>query len=152
MNDNIPLAVAYYTNGSIFRMSAEKLMEGLELDAAGRPTTLTAVPLYLLASHAAELFLKAGLLKRGFPEASLKQYGYRHNLAALLQEIQNKGVPVTSSTVAVVQGLSEQHESHQLRYTVLLDDGNKTYWPPLPLVFTALDELLMLTRISTHGV
>ncbi len=152
MNDNIPLAAAYYTNGSIFRMSAEKLMEGLELDGAGRPTKLTAVPLYYLASHAAELFLKAALLKRGFAEASLKKYDYRHDLAALLQEIQSKGVPVTNDTVAVVQGLSEQHQTHQLRYTVLVDDGTKTYWPPLSLVFTALDELLSLTRISTHGV
>lgn len=46
MNDSIPLAVAYYTNGSIFRTSAEKLMEDLELDATGRPTTLMAIPLY----------------------------------------------------------------------------------------------------------
>ena len=152
MNDNIPLAVAYYTNGSIFRLSAEKLAEGLALDAVGRPTTLTAIPLYLLASHAAELFLKAALLKRGFTEASLKKYSYRHNLAALLRELQEKGVPVTSDTVAVVQGLSDQHENHQLRYTVLVDDGSKTYWPPPALVFVALDELLLLTRISTHGI
>jgi hypothetical protein len=119
MNENIPLAAAYYTNGSIFRVSAEKLMKGLELDGSGRPTKLTAVPLYFLASHAAELFLKAALLKRGFAEASLKKHDYRHNLAALLQEIQNKGVPVTSDTVAVIQGLSGQHQTHQLRYTVL---------------------------------
>lgn len=152
MNDNIPLAVAYYTNGSLFRMSAEKLMEGLEMDDSGRPTKLTAIPLYFLASHGAELFLKAALLKRGFAEANLKKYDYRHNLAALLQEIQDKGVPVSNDTVAVIQGLSEQHQTHQLRYTVLVDDGTKTYWPPLSLVFTALDELLLLTRISTHGV
>lgn len=68
MNDNIPLAVAYYINGSNFRVSAERLMEGLDLDSSGRPTKLTAVPLYFLASHAAELFLKAALLKRGFAE------------------------------------------------------------------------------------
>lgn len=152
MNDNLQLAVVYYTNGTIFRTSAEKLVEGLDLDTAGRPTTLMAIPLYLLASHAAELFLKAALLKRGFDEATLKTFGIRHNLATLLQELQGKGVPVTEQTVGVVQGLSEQHESHQLRYTVLVDDGSKTYWPPLPLVFIALDELLLLTRISTHGI
>lgn len=82
----------------------------------------------------------------------MKKFSYRHNLAALLQEIQSKGVPVTDDTVAIVQGLSEQHESHQLRYNVLVDDGSRTYWPPLALVFIALDELLLLTRISTHGV
>ena len=152
MNDNTPLAVAYYMNGTNFRMSAEKLMDSLELDDAGRPTKLTTVPLYFLASHAAELFLKAALLKRGFAEVNLKKHDHRHNLAALLQEIQSKGVPVTGDTVAVVQGLSEQHKTHQLRYTVLVDDGTETYWPPLSLVFAALDELLLLTRISTHGV
>lgn len=152
MNDNTPLAVAYYMNGANFRMSAEKLAQNLELDTDGRPMKLTAVPMYFLASHAAELFLKAALLKRGTSESDLKKYDYRHNLTALLQELQNKGIPVTKNTVAVIQGLSEQHQTHQLRYTVLADDGKTTYWPPLSLVFTALDELLLLTRISTHGI
>ena len=152
MKDNIPLAVAYYTNGVNFRLSAERLRESLELDDAGRPKKLTAIPLYFLASHAAELFLKAALLKRGFPETDLKKYDYRHNLEALLQELQRKGIPVSSDTTAVIHGLSEQHKTHQLRYTVLVDDGTKTYWPPLSLVFAALEELLLLTRISTHGV
>lgn len=152
MKDNIPLAVAYYTNGVNFRLSAERLREGLELDDAGRPKKLTVIPLYFLASHAAELFLKAALLKRGFPETDLKKYDYRHNLEALSQELQKKGLPVSSDTTAVIQGLSEQHKTHQLRYTVLGDDGTKTYWPPLSLVFAALEELLLLTRISTHGV
>lgn len=152
MIDSIYLASCYRLTGVGFRGSAEKLVEGLELDDIGRPTKLTAVPLYFLASHAAELYLKAALLKRGFAEVNLKKYDYRHNLAALLEELRKKGVPVTSDTVAVVQGLSEQHKTHQLRYTVLVDDGAKTYWPPVSLVFTALDELLLLTAISTHGV
>lgn len=150
--DNTALAVAYYLNGTNFRASAEKLMEGLDLDDAGSPKTLMAIPLYFLASHAAELFLKAALLKRGFDASSLKKYDYRHNLNALLEEIQKMKVPVTTATAALVHGLSEQHETHRLRYTVLVDDEKKTYWPPLALVFAALDELLMLTRISTHGV
>ena len=62
------------------------------------------------------------------------------------------GVPVTDATEAVIHGLSEQHRTHQLRYTVLVDDGTKTYWPPPSLVFTALDELPGLCRISTHGI
>jgi hypothetical protein len=152
MKDNIPLAVAYYTNGVNFRLSVERPREGLELDDAGRPKKLTVIPLYFLASHVAELFLKAALLKRGFPETDLKKYDYRHNLEALSQELQKKGLPVSSDTTAVIQGLSEQHKTHQLRYTVLGDDGTKTYWPPLSLVFAALEELLLLTRISTHGV
>jgi hypothetical protein len=152
MTDNIPLAFAYYVNGANFRASAEKLVENLELDSKGCPTRLTAVPLYFLASHAAELFLKAALLKRNFPEADLKKFDYRHNLAKLLQEVQNKGVPVSNDTVAVVQSLSDQHQTHQLRYTVFVDFGAKTNLPPPALVFQALDELLLLTRISTHGI
>jgi hypothetical protein len=62
------------------------------------------------------------------------------------------GVPVTDVTDTVIHGLSEQHKTHQLRYTVLVDDGMKTYWPPPSLVFAALDELLGYCRISTHGI
>lgn len=150
--DNISLVVAYRLNAVNFRLSAEELAKGLELDALGRPKKLMAIPLYFLASHAAELFLKAALLKRGFEENELKKQKYRHNLDTLLQELIFKHVPITEDTKKVLEGLSEQHMTHQLRYTVLLDDGKKTYCPPLSLVFTALDELLMLTRISTHGI
>ena len=149
---DVPLAVAYYINGTGFRMSAERLMDGLELRADGSAAKLTAIPLFFLASHAAELFLKAALIKRGFPPEKLKKFDYRHNLSALLLELKNMGVPVTDETSAVVNRLSQQHTNHQLRYTVLLDDGKKTYWPPLSLVFAMLDELLLLCRISTHGI
>jgi hypothetical protein len=107
-------------------MSAKKLMQGLELDDSGRPTTLAAIPMYFLTSHVAELFLKAALLERGFAEADLRKFDYRHNLAALLQEVKSMGVPVTDDTDAVIHGLSEQHRTHQLRYTVLVDDGTNT--------------------------
>ncbi|MEX0901970.1 MAG: hypothetical protein WDZ76_04465 [Pseudohongiellaceae bacterium] len=149
--DTLTLAVAYYMNGINFRSSAEKLKQDIELDDLGRPTKLTAIPLYYLASQAAELFLKAALLKRGFAESDLKKFDFRHNLSALLSVIQEKGLPVSGETEMVVSGLSEQHKHHQLRYTVLFNDGNKTYWPPLEMLFLALDELLLLTRISTHG-
>ena len=135
MKDNAPLAVAYYLNGADFRASAEQLRSHVELDSDGRPTKLTAILLYFLASHAAELFLKAALLKRGFPEVQLRKFDYRHNLSALLIELKNKGVSVTDDTTAVVDGLSDQHKKHALKYTVLVDDGEKTFWPPLSLVF-----------------
>jgi hypothetical protein len=79
-------------------------------------------------------------------------HAFAARVVALLQELQRKGVPVSSATAAVVHGLSEQHQTHQLRYTVLVDDGTRTYWPPLCLVFAVLEELLLLTRLSTHGV
>jgi len=152
LNDNVPLASAYLLIAVGFRLSAEELKKSIEVDGDGRPTHLTAIPLYFLASHAAELFLKAALLKRGFSEADLKRYDYRHNLSALLSEIQKKGLVVTEETVKTVTGMSTQHNNHKLRYTVLIDDGTKTYWPPLAAVFSMLDELLLLTRISTQGV
>ena len=151
MNDNIPVAVAYRLNGATFRASAEVLASTLELDGDGRPTKLTAIPIYFLASYAAELYLKAALLKRGFDEPTLrKRFG--HDLDSLLAALQQAGVSVTDQTVATVKGMSDQHNKHALRYTVLVDDGKKTYWPPLSLVFSMLDELLLLTRISTQGV
>ncbi len=148
MNDNIPLAFSYYMNGINFRASAEQLAKGLELDDQGRPKNLTAIPLFFLASHAAELFLKAALLKRGVSSSDLKKFEYRHNLSELLALLKSKGVSVSSEATSLVNGLSEQHADHSLRYTVLLDDGKRTYWPPLALMFAALEELLLLTRVS----
>ena len=151
VTDNIPLAVAYRLTGVAFSMSAKQLKKSLKLDGDGRPTELKAIPLYFLASHSAELFLKAALLKRGFNELDLKKYDFRHNLNSLLIELQNKGVFVTDETVKTINGLSEQHKKNALRYTILLDDGNETFWPPLFLVFSMLEELLGLTAISTQG-
>jgi hypothetical protein len=81
----------------------------------------------------------------------LKQREFRHNLNSLLAALQKKGVAVTPESVHLISGLHSQHLSHALRYTVLYDTGKKTYLPPLQLVFAMLDELLMLTRISTQG-
>ena len=151
MNDSIPLAVAYYMNGINFRASAEKLANGLELDELGRPTKITAIPLYFVASHAAELFLKAALLKRDTPADDLRKLKYRHSLSSLLELLQGKGVSVSQATSALVIGLAEQHAAHSLRYSVFVADGKKTYWPPLALVFSALDELLLLTRVGNRN-
>jgi hypothetical protein len=152
VQDSIPLAVEYYMNGSNFRSSAENLARDLELDSDERPTKLAAVPMYFLASHAAELYLKAALFKRGFVESELKKFDYRHNLSALLAEVQKKGVPVSEEAIAVVNSLSEQHKSHRLRYTSFFAGGQKMSWPALPILFATLDELLLLCRISTHGI
>ena len=151
MNDNVPLVSAYRLNGVNFRASAEVLANTLDLDQDGRPTRLTAIPLYFLASYAAELYIKAALLKRGYDEPTLrKRFG--HDLVSLLSALQQKGVSVTNETVATIEGMCDQHKNHALRYTVLVDNGQKTYWPPLPLVFSMLDELLLLTRVSTQGI
>jgi len=152
MSDSIYVASIYRITAAIYWDSAKTLSTTLELKSDGTPRKLNAIPVYFLASHAAELFLKSALLKRGFTEDDLKKYDYRHNLDALLEELQKTGVSVTPETASLIKGLHSQHQRHALRYTVLVDDGQKTYMPPFPLVFSMLDELLSLTAISTQGI
>ena len=151
-DDSLYLASIYRIHAAIFVESAKLLAERLEVDPVGTPTTLAAIPVYLLSSHAAELFLKAALLKRGFGDRDLREFNYRHNLGALLDAVQQAGVCVTAETEEMVRGFSTQHEDHSLRYTALVDDRRPTYMPPVVMVFAMLEELLLLTRISTQGV
>lgn len=151
-DDSLYLASIYRIHATVFVESARAIAERLEVDSAGRPKALTAIPFYFLTSHAAELFLKAALLKRGFGDRDLRQFNYRHNLGMLLSAVQQKGVRVTTETEEMVRRFSTQHEDHSLRYTVLVDDGRPTYMPPVALVFAMLEELLLVTRISTQGV
>ena len=147
--DTTTLAVAYYLNGVNFRTSAERLQDGIELDEIGRPKHLTGLPIYYLASQAAELFLKAALLKRGVTENELRDFNTRHHLQNLLDKLQEHGVSASQETIDILSGLSNQHNHHHLRYTVLLDNGEKTYLPPLKLLFSALDELFSFTRLGS---
>lgn len=152
MDDSIYLASIYRITAVNFWESAKTLSATLELKSDGTPAKITAIPFYFLISHAAELLLKSALLKRGFNEGDLKKYDYRHNLDALLEKLQEQGVSVTSDTVNLINGLHSQHQNHALRYTALVDDGQKIYMPPPSLAFSMLKELLLLTRISTQGV
>ncbi|OLB90455.1 MAG: hypothetical protein AUH25_04875 [Thaumarchaeota archaeon 13_1_40CM_38_12] len=151
MIDNIALASIYRLTAVNFWESAKQLDATMEKHENGSPAKLTAIPFYFLISHAVELFLKSALLKRGFTENDLKKYDYRHNLNLLLEALQKKGVSVTPETVNMINALHLQHKNHELRYTVLLDDGKTTYWPPTSLVHPMLEELLLLTRLSTQG-
>ena len=151
MTDDIYLASIYRLTGVGFWESAKTIDTTIEKREDGSPKKVTAIPFYFLTSHAAELFLKSALLKRGWDEQRLKKYEYRHNLDSLLSEVQKIGISVTPETVNLITGLSSQHADHSLRYTALVDNGKKTYWPPLDLVHLALEELLSLTRISTQG-
>lgn len=152
MHDNVYMASIYRLSGVNFWQSARHLSEKIEVDDRGVPTRLTALPLYFLVSHATELLLKSALLKRGFSERDLRHVSYRHNLDRLLTALKDKGVTVTPGTANLVRQLSAQHETHALRYSALVDDGNPTYMPPPGLLFEMLEELLLLTRISTQGV
>ena len=150
LSDAIYLASVYRLTAVNFWESAKIISASLETKSDGTPAKTTAIPFYFLVSHAAELLLKSALLKRGFQERDLKQFDYRHNLDALLEELQKK-VSVTPDTASLIRGLASQHQNHALRYTALVDDGQKTYMPPLASVFSMLEELLLLTRISTQG-
>lgn len=145
--NNLYLAGMYRLHAVAFWEAAMALSEKLEVDSEGVPTKITALPLYFLASHAAELLLKACLLKRGLSQDVLMKLDYRHSLAGLLQLLLDKGISVTPATADIVRGLHEQHQTHALRYTALVDDGRPIYVPPTSIVFSALDELLMLTRV-----
>ena len=95
MTDSTYLAAIYRTHGVIFWESAKTLSRDLELDERGVPEKAMAIPFYFLVSHAAELFLKSALPKRGFSEVDLKKFSFRHSLETMLHAVQAKGVSVT---------------------------------------------------------
>ncbi len=152
MTDSLYLASIFRMTGVNFQLAAKILADAMETKSDGTPAKMTAIPFYFVASHAAELLLKSALLKRGFNESELKQFDLRHSLNSLLAAVQEQGVSVMMETVSLIDGLHHQHQTHSLRYTALLDDGQPTFMPPPSLIFEMLDELLMLTRISTQGV
>lgn len=152
MQDGTYLASIYRLEAVNYWESAKTLSASFETKLEEAPGNISAIPFYHLISHAAELLLKSALLKRGFTESDLKKFTHRHSLKNLMEELQTKGVDVTPNTIQVIIGLDKQHQKHALRYTALVDDGEKTYMPPPKLVFEVLGELLMLTRISTQGV
>jgi hypothetical protein len=130
-----------------FRRSAEAILPNLELRDDGSPAKLTAIPFYFLVSQAIELFLKSALLKRGYVPADLRRFDNRHNLKALLELLKRKCLSVSTEATSIIEGLSSQHADHLLRYHFLINP----FMPPPARLWPVLDELLMLTRISTHG-
>ena len=84
--------------------------------------------------------------------SELRKFEYGHNLNSLLEELQKKEVQVSEDTVSLIDGLHEQHKNHALRYSALMDDGRAIFLPTPEQAFGMLDELLLLTRISTQGV
>ncbi len=149
--DNIVLASTYRSTATIFRMSATVLLHDFQSRNEILPGNVRAIPFYYLISLAIELLLKCALLKHGQSAEDLKKYPIRHSLDALLQRLTQLGVPLSDSAVTVIGALSWQHEKHDLRYTVLLDDGEITFTPEPSVLFEILDELLLAGRVSTHG-
>jgi hypothetical protein len=151
MSDNIALASVYRQTATSFRMSAELLEKSFGEKAEGMPYNYRSMPFYYLVSHASELLLKAALLKRGVAPQQLRKVALRHDLRALLEELESQEVGVSPSSRAIVLGLSRQHKEHDLRYTALLDDGKPTYTPEPKDVYRMLDDLLMATRLQLQS-
>jgi hypothetical protein len=146
-DDPIYWASVYRMTAVNFRLSAEALIPHLNLRDDGSSVKLTAIPFYFLISQTIELFLKAALLKRGYLPADLKRFNNRLNLTALLELLKEKSLPVSVEATDLINGLSPQHEQHLLRYHLLVNP-----FMPAPIgIWPVLDELLDLTRISTHG-
>jgi hypothetical protein len=151
MSDNVELVSVYRLTATSFRMSAELLERSFGEKAEEMPHNYRSMPFYYLTSHASELLLKAALLKRGIAPQQLRKTALRHDLQALLKELESQEVSISPSSKAIVIGLSRQHKEHDLRYTALLDDGKPTYTPEPVDVYNMLDELLMATRLRPQG-
>lgn len=148
MSDNVVFASIYRQTATSFRMSAELLESNFGEEM---PRNHRAMPFYYLISHACELLLKAALLKRCITPQRLQKADLRHNLQALLKELESQEVSISPNSKAIVTGLSRQHKEHDLRYTALLDNGKLTYTPEPVDVYIMLDELLMTTRLRPQG-
>lgn len=138
--------------GVVFVENAKILKREFEDKGESTVGNPMAVPFYYLVSHAAELFLKCALLKRGFSPNDLKSSALRHSLENLLRELLKKGVSISEPSSQLLLRLNHQHEKHALRYTVFVDDGEPTFTPEPEDLFSMLDELMMAGRIATHGL
>lgn len=114
-DEYIALASRYRLTGVAFWDSA-KNSESMIKSRFGEPTEIEIIPYLFLVAHATELFLKAALARRGYSERYLTSKPVRHNLNKLLELLQNNGVSPSSSTVELIDGLSEDHEKFVLRY------------------------------------
>ncbi len=153
MTDFITDAVSYRTLAGYYLNSAKILEPNLPGEIKSVGDIMMWIPFYFLISHSAELFLKCALLKRGVYLGELKKIEHRHNLKSLLDFVELKGVPVSLRSRNAIDLLSEQHSSHGLRYLSLAENYYPTKGMPTPKeLYEVLDELLLLGRISTHGV
>jgi hypothetical protein len=147
--NNTELASIYRLTATSFRMSADAVRAHYKSRDEDMPGNYRATPYYFLVSHASELMLKAALLKRGVAEPTLKKGRVRHDLLALLHDLEQHDVTISPNAAVTLSLLSRQHRDHDLRYTALLDDGVSVATPDPEDVETLLDELLMCTRLRT---
>jgi len=113
--DRFTLANRYRLTGLAFWECA-KNSESMIKSRMGTPTDIEIIPYLFLVAHGAELLLKAALARRGYSEQELTKKPIRHNLNRLVELLQSNGVILSSSTVDLISGLSEDHDKFLLRY------------------------------------
>jgi hypothetical protein len=84
--------------------AAESYLEGVRALIKAQPTP--ALALTLVAGHTLECALKAFLAKTGVSENELRRRKFGHNIAALWQEAENRGLPLQSPRPAWVDQLT----------------------------------------------
>ena len=128
-----------------FVSSSQRLHDSLTDDGFAVELNPLAVPLYYLATHAAELYLKAALLKNGAIEGNVKH----HNISRLVEELKDKGATFSKPTITVLSDLAEQHKRHLLRYNST-NPNDVVFTPNVEAVFLMLQELQMLSGRRTR--
>jgi hypothetical protein len=112
---NIALASRYRLTGVAFWDCAKSTQSTIKT-RYGDPTEMEIIPYLFLVAHAAELLLKAALIRRGYSEKYLTSKPIRHNLSKLVDLLVKNGVSLSGSTTDLINGLTEDHEKFAYRY------------------------------------
>jgi hypothetical protein len=142
------LASIYRLTAMNFEASAQRLHASFAADGKVVELNALAVPFYYLVSHAAELYLKAALLKNGATEGELKKRDRGHNLFQLVEDLKNKGATFGKTTDTILTELSDQHRRHLLRYNSMEAD-DVVFTPNAEAIFKMLQELHILSGLRT---
>lgn len=113
--DRFALTNRYRYTGVAF-WDCAKNSESMIRNRYGKPTEIEIIPYLFLVAHAAELLLKAALARKGYSEKYLASKLIRHNLSKLSELLVKNGVSLSSSTVDLIDGLSEDHDKFAYRY------------------------------------
>lgn len=110
------LANQFWHDASAYVQAAEILI--------GSETPRIQQPIYFMLSHSLELALKAYLLAKGEPESGFRVLG--HDLARAHARAAELGLKVQGeNTVALIERLSEFHDTHFFRYPLLTKDERR---------------------------
>jgi len=135
-------ATTYILTAQIFTGSAKRLAKCFADERRQITNTPQAAPLYYLVSHAAELFLKALVVKHDLRI----QWEHNHDLLGLLGELESIKVKVTPASRKVVEELSSDHKAHLLRYDAFFLGREGGFQSNEQQLFAMLEELERLAE------